>query len=75
MSEATAKSCVWIADTLQCIAEMLQITKQAMGLDVPITEKKLERSVSRVKLALCTHEPRTSQGGSLMPAEALAFEM
>ncbi|XP_014406051.1 phosphatidylinositide phosphatase SAC2 [Myotis lucifugus] len=30
-------------DTLQCIAEMLQITKQAMGLDVPIIEKKLER--------------------------------
>uniref|UniRef100_A0A8C0TU73 Inositol polyphosphate-5-phosphatase F n=2 Tax=Canis lupus familiaris TaxID=9615 RepID=A0A8C0TU73_CANLF len=29
-------------DTLQCIAEMLQITKQAMGLDVPIIEKKLE---------------------------------
>ncbi|XP_058043462.1 phosphatidylinositide phosphatase SAC2 isoform X3 [Ahaetulla prasina] len=30
-------------DTLQCIAEMLRITKQAMGLDVPIIEKKLER--------------------------------
>lgn len=30
-------------DTLQCVAEMLQITKQAMGLDVPIIEKKLER--------------------------------
>ncbi|KAM6346989.1 LOW QUALITY PROTEIN: phosphatidylinositide phosphatase SAC2 [Alca torda] len=29
-------------DTLQCIAEMLRITKQAMGLDVPIIEKKLE---------------------------------
>ncbi|PNJ65436.1 INPP5F isoform 3 [Pongo abelii] len=29
-------------DTLQCIAEMLQITKQAMGSDVPIIEKKLE---------------------------------
>ncbi|XP_052053337.1 phosphatidylinositide phosphatase SAC2 isoform X3 [Apodemus sylvaticus] len=34
-------------DTLQCIAEMLQITKQAMGLDVPITEKKLERKSSK----------------------------
>ncbi|EDM17168.1 inositol polyphosphate-5-phosphatase F (predicted), isoform CRA_d [Rattus norvegicus] len=33
-------------DTLQCIAEMLQITKQAMGLHVPIIERKLERSVS-----------------------------
>ncbi|XP_021563837.1 phosphatidylinositide phosphatase SAC2-like isoform X1 [Carlito syrichta] len=34
-------------DTLQCIAEMLQITKQAMGLDVPIIEKKLERKSSK----------------------------
>jgi hypothetical protein len=38
-----ASSYVCISDTLQCIAEMLQITKQAMGLDVPIIEKKLER--------------------------------
>ncbi|XP_045883960.1 phosphatidylinositide phosphatase SAC2 isoform X6 [Meles meles] len=34
-------------DTLQCIAEMLQITKQALGSDVPITEKKLERKSSK----------------------------
>ncbi|XP_045438109.1 phosphatidylinositide phosphatase SAC2 isoform X2 [Pipistrellus kuhlii] len=34
-------------DTLQCIAEMLQIAKQAMGLDVPIIEKKLERKSSK----------------------------
>lgn len=34
-------------DTLQCIAEMLQITKQAIGLDVPIVEKKLERKSSK----------------------------
>ncbi|KAM9618081.1 phosphatidylinositide phosphatase SAC2 isoform 3-T3 [Trichechus inunguis] len=34
-------------DTLQCIAEMLQITKQAMGLNVPIIEKKLERKSSK----------------------------
>ncbi|XP_029416599.1 phosphatidylinositide phosphatase SAC2 isoform X4 [Nannospalax galili] len=34
-------------DTLQCIAEMLQITKQAMGQDVPIIEKKLERKSSK----------------------------
>uniref|UniRef100_H0VDN7 Inositol polyphosphate-5-phosphatase F n=1 Tax=Cavia porcellus TaxID=10141 RepID=H0VDN7_CAVPO len=34
-------------DTLQCIAEMLQITKQAMGLDVPIIERKLERKSSK----------------------------
>ncbi|KAF6317297.1 inositol polyphosphate-5-phosphatase F [Rhinolophus ferrumequinum] len=34
-------------DTLQCIAEMLQITKQAMGLDVSIIEKKLERKSSK----------------------------
>ncbi|KAJ8775713.1 hypothetical protein J1605_016261 [Eschrichtius robustus] len=34
-------------DTLQCIAEMLQITKEAMGLDVPIIEKKPERKSSR----------------------------
>ncbi|XP_009008632.2 phosphatidylinositide phosphatase SAC2 isoform X4 [Callithrix jacchus] len=34
-------------DTLQCIAEMLQITKQATGSDVPITEKKLERKSSK----------------------------
>nr|XP_003421910.1 phosphatidylinositide phosphatase SAC2 [Loxodonta africana] len=34
-------------DTLQCIAEMLQITKQAMGLEVPVIEKKLERKSSK----------------------------
>ena len=34
-------------DSLQCIEEMLQITKQAMGLDVPIIEKKLERKNSK----------------------------
>uniref|UniRef100_A0A6J0T0K2 Phosphatidylinositide phosphatase SAC2 isoform X2 n=1 Tax=Pogona vitticeps TaxID=103695 RepID=A0A6J0T0K2_9SAUR len=34
-------------DTLQCIAEMLRITKQALGLDVPIIEKKLERKSSK----------------------------
>lgn len=34
-------------DTLQCIAEMLRITKQAMGSDVPILEKKLERKSSK----------------------------
>ncbi|XP_066094716.1 phosphatidylinositide phosphatase SAC2 isoform X2 [Saccopteryx bilineata] len=34
-------------DTLQCIAEMLQITKQAMGLDVSVIEKKLERKNSK----------------------------
>ncbi|XP_034993179.2 phosphatidylinositide phosphatase SAC2 [Zootoca vivipara] len=34
-------------DTLQCIAEMLRITKQATGLDVAIIEKKLERKSSK----------------------------
>ncbi|XP_078500050.1 phosphatidylinositide phosphatase SAC2 isoform X1 [Lissotriton helveticus] len=34
-------------DTLQCIAEMLKITKQALELDVPIVEKKLERKSSK----------------------------
>ncbi|AWP14325.1 Phosphatidylinositide phosphatase SAC2 [Scophthalmus maximus] len=34
-------------DTLQCIAEMLRITKQAMGLDMLVVEKKLERRQSR----------------------------
>ncbi|XP_026080698.1 phosphatidylinositide phosphatase SAC2-like [Carassius auratus] len=34
-------------DTLQCIAEMLRITKQAMGLDVQVVEKKLERKHSK----------------------------
>ncbi|KFV11802.1 Phosphatidylinositide phosphatase SAC2, partial [Tauraco erythrolophus] len=34
-------------DTLQCIAEMLRITKQALGFDVPIIEKKLERKSSK----------------------------
>lgn len=33
----------YIADTLQCIAEMLRITKQATGLDLLVVEKKLER--------------------------------
>uniref|UniRef100_A0A3Q3S951 Inositol polyphosphate-5-phosphatase F n=1 Tax=Mastacembelus armatus TaxID=205130 RepID=A0A3Q3S951_9TELE len=34
-------------DTLQCIAEMLRITKQAMGLDMLVVEKKLERRQSK----------------------------
>nr|XP_015203137.1 PREDICTED: phosphatidylinositide phosphatase SAC2 isoform X2 [Lepisosteus oculatus] len=34
-------------DTLQCIAEMLRITKQAMGLDLQVVEKKLERKHSK----------------------------
>lgn len=34
---------VYISDTLQCIAEMLRMTKQAMGLDLKVIEKKLER--------------------------------
>uniref|UniRef100_A0A3Q4B109 Inositol polyphosphate-5-phosphatase F n=1 Tax=Mola mola TaxID=94237 RepID=A0A3Q4B109_MOLML len=34
-------------DTLQCIAEMLRITKQAVGLDLLVVEKKLERRQSR----------------------------
>ncbi|XP_053307127.1 phosphatidylinositide phosphatase SAC2 isoform X2 [Spea bombifrons] len=34
-------------DTLLCIAEMLRITKQAAGSDLPIIEKKLERKSSK----------------------------
>ncbi|XP_060943842.1 phosphatidylinositide phosphatase SAC2 isoform X1 [Limanda limanda] len=34
-------------DTLQCIAEMLCITKQATGLDMLVVEKRLERRQSR----------------------------
>ncbi|TDH01030.1 hypothetical protein EPR50_G00175870 [Perca flavescens] len=34
-------------DTLQCIAEMLRIMKQATGLDLLVVEKKLERRQSR----------------------------
>ncbi|XP_056147761.1 phosphatidylinositide phosphatase SAC2 [Lampris incognitus] len=34
-------------DTLQCIAEMLRITKQAMGLDLLLVEKKLDRRHSK----------------------------
>uniref|UniRef100_A0A672L3Y2 Phosphatidylinositide phosphatase SAC2 n=1 Tax=Sinocyclocheilus grahami TaxID=75366 RepID=A0A672L3Y2_SINGR len=37
-------------DTLQCIAEMLRITKQAMGLDVQVVEKKLEKVKGKKKL-------------------------
>jgi len=33
----------YISDTLQCIAEMLRITKQATGLDLLVMEKRLER--------------------------------
>lgn len=32
-----------VSDTLQCIAEMLRITKQSTGLDLLVVEKKLER--------------------------------
>nr|XP_056705917.1 phosphatidylinositide phosphatase SAC2 [Euleptes europaea] len=34
-------------DTLQCIAEMLRITKQATGTDLLIVERKLERKSSK----------------------------
>ncbi|XP_064173184.1 phosphatidylinositide phosphatase SAC2-like [Anguilla rostrata] len=34
-------------DTLQCIAEILRISKQALGLELVVTEKKLERKHSR----------------------------
>ncbi|KAM9365096.1 phosphatidylinositide phosphatase SAC2 [Pholidichthys leucotaenia] len=34
-------------DTLQCIAEMLRITKQATGLDLLVVEKKLDRRQSK----------------------------
>ncbi|KAM4607699.1 phosphatidylinositide phosphatase SAC2 [Polymixia lowei] len=34
-------------DTLQCIAEMLRITKQAIGLDLLVVEKKLDRRQSK----------------------------
>ncbi|XP_061601760.1 phosphatidylinositide phosphatase SAC2 isoform X2 [Cololabis saira] len=34
-------------DTLQCIAEMLRITKQATGQDLVVVEKKLDRRQSR----------------------------
>ncbi|XP_034754560.1 phosphatidylinositide phosphatase SAC2 isoform X4 [Etheostoma cragini] len=34
-------------DTLQCIAEMLRIMKQAAGLDLLVVEKKLDRRQSR----------------------------
>lgn len=41
----------YVSDTLQCIAEMLRITKQAMGLDLLVVEKKLERcKFLRVKI-------------------------
>uniref|UniRef100_A0A8C4T3X1 Inositol polyphosphate-5-phosphatase F n=1 Tax=Erpetoichthys calabaricus TaxID=27687 RepID=A0A8C4T3X1_ERPCA len=34
-------------DTLQCIAEMLRITRQGAGQDVPVVERKLERKRSK----------------------------
>lgn len=34
-------------DTLQCIAEMLRITKQATGLDLLVVEKRLDRRQSK----------------------------
>ncbi|XP_028983636.1 phosphatidylinositide phosphatase SAC2 isoform X2 [Betta splendens] len=34
-------------DTLQCIAEMIRITKQSTGLDLLVVEKKLERRQSK----------------------------
>ncbi|KAJ8418269.1 hypothetical protein AAFF_G00139780 [Aldrovandia affinis] len=34
-------------DTLQCIAEILRIAKQALGLDLLVIEKKLERKHSK----------------------------
>lgn len=45
---ATVSVCVCVSDTLQCIAEMLRIGKQALGLDLLVIEKRLERWVCAV---------------------------
>ncbi|KAK1164711.1 phosphatidylinositide phosphatase SAC2 isoform X1 [Acipenser oxyrinchus oxyrinchus] len=49
-------------DTLQCIAEMLRITKQAMELDVAIVEKKLERRHSKPHEDIINIRTKNSEG-------------
>ncbi|XP_041124932.1 phosphatidylinositide phosphatase SAC2-like [Polyodon spathula] len=49
-------------DTLQCIAEMLRITKQAMELDVAIVEKKLERKHSKPHEDIISIRTKNSKG-------------
>uniref|UniRef100_A0A673XL74 Inositol polyphosphate-5-phosphatase F n=1 Tax=Salmo trutta TaxID=8032 RepID=A0A673XL74_SALTR len=51
-------------DTLQCIAEMLCITKQAMGLDMQVIEKKLERRHSKPHEDIMGRHPDQVLGSS-----------
>ncbi|KAM3863437.1 phosphatidylinositide phosphatase SAC2 [Diretmus argenteus] len=54
-------------DILQCIAEMLRITKQALGLDLLVVEKKLERRHSKPHDDIMGIQTKTAdqvQGGS-----------
>ncbi|KAM9395205.1 phosphatidylinositide phosphatase SAC2 [Salvelinus alpinus] len=51
-------------DTLQCIAEMLRLTKQAMGLDLQVVEKKLERRHSKPHEDIMGRHPDQVLGSS-----------
>lgn len=67
----------YVSDTLQCIAEMLRITKQAMGLDLLVVEKKLERCkflcVKIIIHAFHIHRSRVPKSGPWQPQSTRVF--
>ncbi|XP_060896930.1 phosphatidylinositide phosphatase SAC2 isoform X2 [Labrus mixtus] len=60
-------------DTLQCIAEMLRITKQAMGLDLLVVEKKLERRQCKPHEDIMAIQNKPADQGSSGLAQGKSF--
>ncbi|XP_053731550.1 phosphatidylinositide phosphatase SAC2 isoform X2 [Synchiropus splendidus] len=60
-------------DTLQCIAEMLRITKQATGQDLLVVEKKLERRQSKPQEDIMGIQNKPAVQGSSGLAQGKTF--
>ncbi|CAJ1066585.1 phosphatidylinositide phosphatase SAC2-like isoform X2 [Xyrichtys novacula] len=60
-------------DTLQCIAEMLRITKQATGLDLLVVEKKLERRQCKPHDDIMAIQNKSTVQGSSGLAQGKSF--
>uniref|UniRef100_UPI0037E87361 phosphatidylinositide phosphatase SAC2 isoform X3 n=1 Tax=Semicossyphus pulcher TaxID=241346 RepID=UPI0037E87361 len=60
-------------DTLQCIAEMLHITKQATGLDLLVVEKKLERRQCKPHEDIMAIQNKPADQGSSGLAQGKSF--
>ncbi|XP_041645213.1 phosphatidylinositide phosphatase SAC2 [Cheilinus undulatus] len=60
-------------DTLQCIAEMLRITKQSLGSDLLVVEKKLERRQCKPPEDLMAIQNKPADQGSSGLAQGKSF--